>query len=147
MREFLLAVSAVACVMIFHFTVIYPNLEVKGYSNNKSCTGECYREYVATYGTVVQQLQAKQLQAAGDPFSSVRSLWSGCAACHGQNGEGMAVFPALAGSSADYIIEALTIYKNKGTRNAMSSTMWAQAGQLSEAEIQTLGELIETEYK
>ena len=147
MREFLLAVSAVACVMVFHFTVIYPGLEVKGYSNNKSCTGECYREYVATYGTVVQQLQAKQLQAASDPFSSVRGLWAGCAACHGQNGEGMAVFPALAGSSADYIIEALTIYKNKGTRNAMSSTMWAQAGQLSEAEIQTLGELIETEYK
>ncbi|RPG05002.1 MAG: cytochrome C [Pelagibacteraceae bacterium TMED247] len=147
MREFLLAVSAVACVMVFHFTVIYPGLEVKGYSNNKSCTGECYREYVATYGTVVQQLQAKQLQAASDPFSSVRGLWAGCAACHGQNGEGMAVFPALAGSSADYIIEALTIYKNKGTRNAMSSTMWAQAGQLSEAEIQTLAELIETEYK
>ena len=147
MREFLLAVSAVACVMVFHFTVIYPGLEVKGYSNNKSCTGECYREYVATYGTVVQQLQAKQLQAASDPFSSVRGLWAGCAACHGQNGEGLAVFPALAGSSADYIIEALTIYKNKGTRNAMSSTMWAQAGQLSEAEIQTLGELIETEYK
>ena len=113
MREFLLAVSAVACVMVFHFTVIYPGLEVKGYSNNKSCTGECYREYVATYGTVVQQLQAKQLQAASDPFSSVRGLWAGCAACHGQNGEGMAVFPALAGSSADYIIEALTIYKNK----------------------------------
>ena len=147
MREFLLAVSAVACVMVFHFTVIYPGLEVKGYSNNKSCTGECYREYVATYGTVVQQLQAKQLQAASDPFSSVRGLWAGCAACHGQNGEGMAVFPALAGSSADYIVEALTIYKNKGTRNAMSSTMWAQAGQLSEAEIQTLAELIETEYK
>ena len=147
MREFLLAVSAVACVMVFHFTVIYPGLEVKGYSNNKSCTGECYREYVATYGTVVQQLQAKQLQAASDPFSNIRSLWAGCAACHGQNGEGMAVFPALAGSSADYIIEALTIYKNKGTRNAMSSTMWAQASQLSEAEIQTLGELIETEYK
>ena len=147
MREFLLAVSAVACIMVFHFTVIYPGLEVKGYSSNNSCTGECYREYVATYGTVVQQLQAQQLQAAGDPFSSVRSLWSGCAACHGQNGEGMAVFPALAGSSADYIVEALTIYKNKGTRNAMSSTMWAQAGQLSEAEIQTLGELIETEYK
>ena len=57
------------------------------------------------------------------------------------------MFPALAGSSADYIIEALTVYKNKGTRNAMSSTMWAQAGQLSEREIQLLGELVETEMK
>ena len=147
MREFLLAVSAVAAIMTFHFGVIYPNLEVKGYGNNKSCTGECYREYVAMYGSVVDQLQAKQAEAASDTFSSVRGLWAGCAACHGQNGEGMAVFPALAGSSADYIIEALTVYKNKGTRNAMSSTMWAQAGQLSEREIQLLGELVETEMK
>tara|TARA_Y100001938_G_C8091448_1_gene435320 strand:- start:96 stop:539 length:444 start_codon:yes stop_codon:yes gene_type:complete len=127
--------------------VTYDNLEYKGYPRNSNCSGECYRDYVAKYGTVVDQLKSQQLQAAGDPFSSVRGLWGGCAACHGQNGEGMAVFPALAGSSADYIIEALTIYKNRGTRNAMSSTMWAQAGQLSEREIQLLGELVETEMK
>ena len=147
MREFLLAVSAVACVMIFHFTVIYPNLEVKGYSNNKSCTGECYREYVATYGTVVQQLQAKQLQAAGDPFSSVRSLWSGCAACHGQNGEGMAVFPALAGQSSDYIVGRLNAYRNKEEIGGMSSTMWSQAAMLSDDEINLIGKFVQTELK
>ena len=58
-------------------------------------------------------------------------------------GEGIGVFPKLAGQSADSIIEKLTIYKNRGEVGNMSSTMWAQAGQLSESDINTLGEFIQ----
>ena len=125
----------------------YDNLEYKGYSRAQSCTGECYEEYVRTHGTTIDILKAKQELANADEFSSIRSLWAGCAACHGNEGQGMAVFPALKGQTADYIIDRLTTYKNKGEVGAMSSTMWAQAGQLSEQDIKTLGKFIEVELK
>lgn len=121
----------------------YDNLEYKGYPRNSSCTGQCYADYVAEHGTVVEQLLAKQEAAAEDPFSSIRGLWAGCAACHGNEGQGIGVFPALAGGAQDYIYEALVQYKNKETRGAMSATMWAQAGQLSDQEMKTLSEYIE----
>tara|TARA_X000000950_G_C13795382_1_gene611197 strand:+ start:211 stop:654 length:444 start_codon:yes stop_codon:yes gene_type:complete len=125
----------------------YDNLEYKGYSRAQSCTGECYEEYVRTHGTTIDILKAKQELANADEFSSIRSLWAGCAACHGNEGQGMAVFPALKGQTADYIIDRLTTYKNRGEVGAMSSTMWAQAGQLSEQDIETLGKFIEVELK
>ena len=125
----------------------YSNLEYKGYSSASSCTGECYVKYVEENGTVVEQLQAKAAEAASDPFSSIRGLWGGCAACHGQEGQGMAVFPALAGRDSEYIVDRLTTYKNRGQVGGMSSTMWAQAGQLSDQDIQTLGEFIEETMK
>lgn len=125
----------------------YSNLEYKGYSSASSCTGECYVKYVEENGTVVEQLQAKAAEAATDPFSSIRGLWGGCAACHGQEGQGMAVFPALAGRDSEYIVDRLTTYKNRGQVGGMSSTMWAQAGQLSDQDIQTLGEFIEETMK
>ena len=59
----------------------------------------------------------------------------------------MGAFPKLAGQSKQYIVERLTTYKNKGQVGAMSSTMWAQAGMLSEQDIKLLGEYIEETYK
>ena len=122
---------------------IYPNLEYKGYPRNSSCTGECYAEYVRVHGTVVEQLQKQQAAAAEDPFSSIRGLWAGCAACHGNEGQGMGVFPKLAGQNADYISQRLYAYQNRETIGNMSSTMWAQAGMLSDQDIETLGKFIE----
>ena len=98
-------------------------------------------------GTVVEQLRAKQELANLDEFSNIRSLWSGCAACHGQEGQGMAVFPKLAGQTQDYIVDRLNTYKNRGEVGAMSSTMWGQAGMLSDADINMLGKFIEVELK
>lgn len=123
----------------------YSNLEYKGYPRAQACYGECYEEYVRQNGTVVEQLQAKAEEAASDPFSSIRGLWAGCAACHGQAGQGVGAFPKLAGQSAESIIEKLTVYKNRGEVGNMSSTMWAQAGILSDSDIKTLGEFIEVE--
>ena len=125
----------------------YDNLEYKGYSRAQSCTGECYEEYVRTHGTTIDILKAKQELANADEFSQIRSLWAGCAACHGAEGQGMAVFPALAGQSSDYITQRLYAYKNRETVGAMSSTMWAQAGMLSDADINMIGKFIEVELK
>jgi len=121
----------------------HSELEVKGYPRAQACTGECYVKYVEENGNVVEQLQAKAAEAASDPFSSIRGLWAGCAACHGQSGQGMGAFPALAGRDSEYISQRLYAYKNRETIGNMSSTMWAQAGMLSDNDIQTLSQFIE----
>ena len=137
------------CLIIFAFfsLKIYPNLEYTGYSSNSSCYGECYEEYVKVNGTLSEIMEKKREIANADEFSPIRGLWAGCAACHGQEGQGMAVFPALAGQSADYIIDRLNTYKNRGQVGPMSSTMWGQAGMLSDADINMIGKFIEVELK
>jgi len=125
----------------------YNGLEYKGQPSNTSCTGQCYVDYVALNGTSYEIERRKQALANADEFSSIRSLWSGCAACHGAEGQGMAVFPKLAGQSQDYIVSRLNAYKNRETVGAMSSTMWAQAGMLSDADINMIGKFIEVELK
>ena len=132
------------CVGLFLFMafVIYPDLEYKGYSRTSSCYGECYEEYVRINGTPAEIEQRKQALAAGDPFSSIRGLWAGCAACHSPDGSG-GVGPMLAGQSGTTIIEKLITYKNNGEVGPMSSMMWGQAANLSDAEIQTIGDFIQ----
>ena len=121
----------------------YGNLEYKGYERAQACTGECYVKYVEENGSVVDQLKAKQAEAASDPFSSIRGLWGGCAACHGQSGQGMGAFPKLAGKDSEYISQRLYAYQNRETIGNMSSMMWAQASQLSDQDIETLGNFIQ----
>ena len=147
MRE--LGMVIVGCIVFagFFSGVIYPNLEYKGYSRVQTCTGECYEEYVRTHGTVVEIEQRKKELANADEFSSIRSLWAGCAACHGNDGGGIGAFPKLAGQSKDYIINRLTQYKNGEQVGAQSAIMWGQAGMLSENDIETIGKFIEVELK
>ena len=147
MKELGMALFGTMAIALFFGFKIYPDLEYSGYSNSGSCYGECYEEYVKLNGTVVEIEQRKQEIANADPFSSIRGLWAGCAACHGQQGQGMGAFPALAGQDSEYIIDRLTTYKNRGQVGAMSSTMWAQAGMLSDQEIDTLGKFIEETLK
>jgi len=137
----------VLCIAVFFSIKIYPDLEYSGVGGGHSCYGECYEEYVKLNGTVVEILQAKQEAAMEDPYSSIKGLWAGCAACHGQEGQGMGVFPKLAGRDASYISEKLYAYKNKETIGNMSSTMWAQAGMLSDSDIDTIGQFIEETMK
>ena len=121
----------------------YDNLEYKGYSSAHSCSGDCYIKYVEEHGTSVEIEQRKKEIAKTDEFSSIRGLWSGCAACHGQDGQGMGVFPKLAGQTSYYISNRLYAYKNREQIGAMSSTMWAQAGMLSDQDIKLISKFIE----
>ena len=130
-------IIAICLFMTGTIAMAYNNLEYKGYSD-ASCYGECYEEYVALNGTVVEIEQAKQLAAADDRFADIRSLWTGCAACHGAQGQG-GIGPMLAGQDADMIISKLTTYKNKGTVGPQSAMMWAQAAQLTDGQIGTIG--------
>lgn len=140
-------VITIVVVMFSLITYTYQNLEYSGYERAHACYGECYEEYVKIHGTPAQIEQRKKAAAEGDPFSSIRSLWAGCAACHGNEGQGMAVFPKLAGQNSEYIIDRLTTYKNRGEVGGMSSTMWSQAAMLSDQEIETLGKFIEETMK
>ena len=128
-------------------TFTYDNLEYKGYSSAHSCTGDCYVKYVEENGTPAQIEQKKRAAAETDPFSSIKGLWAGCAACHGQEGQGMGVFPKLAGRDASYISEKLYAYKNREEVGHMSSTMWAQASMLSDGDIDTISKFIEETMK
>ena len=143
MKELGMTMLGVLAIGIFFVAKVYPNLEYTGYSSNSSCTGQCYVDYVALNGTSVEIEQRKKAQANLDEFSDIRSLWAGCAACHGAEGQGMAVFPKLAGQSSDYIVDRLNTYKNRGEVGAMSSTMWAQAGMLSADQIDMIGDFIQ----
>ena len=120
----------------------YNNLEYKNVPRVHACYGECYAEYVAINGTPAEIEKKKQALAAEDEFSSIRSLWAGCAACHGNDGQG-GIGPMLAGQSSDDIINKLTIYKNRGEIGAQSALMWGQASMLTEEEIATIGKFVQ----
>ena len=147
MRELGQALLCTLAIGVFFGFKIYPNLEYTGGTGGHSCTGQCYVDYVEQFGTPAEIEQRKQALANADEFSSIRGLWAGCAACHGQGGEGMGVFPALKGKTADYIVGRLNAYKNRETIGNMSSTMWAQAGMLSDSDIETIGKFIQQELK
>lgn len=145
MKELGMALLGALSIFGFFALVIYPDLEYTGGRSVSSCTGECYVEYVKLYGTPAEIEQRKRALAEGDPFSSIRSLWAGCAACHGNDGGG-GVGPALAGQTSDYIIEKLTIYRNGGDVGPQSALMWGQASMLSEDDIKTIGEFVQSGF-
>jgi len=147
MRELFMALLGTASIAGFVGVTIYPDMQYTGSSRNHSCTGECYEEYVRINGTPAEIERKKQQVAAGDPFSSVKGLWAGCAACHGQQGQGVGVFPKLAGRDAEYIVQRLYQYQNRETVGSMSSTMWGQAAMLSDNDIDTIGKFIEETMK
>ena len=142
MKELGMSLLGCLIISIFFVTKVYPSLEYTGYSSNSSCYGECYEEYVRVNGTSVDILRAQQALAAGDPFSDIRSLWAGCAACHGADGGG-GVGPKLAGQTADYISSRLVAYKNNEQVGPMSALMWGQAAMLSDKDISMIGDYIQ----
>ena len=147
MKELGMVLMGCMAIGIFFAAKVYPNLEYTGVGGGHSCYGECYEEYVKVNGTVVEIEQRKKEIANADPYSSIKGLWAGCAACHGQEGQGMGVFPKLAGRDASYISEKLYAYKNREEVGSMSSTMWAQASMLSDGDIDTISKFIEETMK
>jgi len=146
MRDLGMVITGCIFFVIFFNAVIYPDVEIKGFSNISSCTDECYEEYVNINGTAPQIEKRKKEIASADEFSSIKPLWAGCAACHGQEGGG-GVGPKLAGQTADYISGRLTAYKNREEIGPMSAMMWGQAGMLSDNDIDTIGKFIQGTMK
>ena len=107
----------------------YQTADVKGYTDNHSCWGECYEEYTAKYGTFSEQLEAKRVAMQMEsPADKGAKIYVNCNMCHGQNGEG-GIGPKLVGSTS--IVSMLMQYKNGETRGPQSALMWGQAANLS----------------
>ena len=87
-------------------------------------------------------LGARTLYAQEVDFSSVEIKWKTCAACHGAKAQGKPGFPSLNWMEEDYIVEALTDYKQMINRGDMSGIMFGQAATLSDEEIDKMAKYI-----
>jgi len=76
-----------------------------------------------------------------DPYSSVRTTWTTCSACHGQTGLG-GIGPNLTGKDADHLAEELKIYKSLGYVGPQSQMMWTFAELLSDEQIVIMSKYI-----
>ena len=76
MKELGMALFGCLIFAGFFSTMIYPNLEYKGYPSTHNCTGECYEEYVRVHGTAVEQLKRQQGRSGQHEFYNVGSSWS-----------------------------------------------------------------------
>ena len=140
--------STVSLILFTAFAVGLPSylMLTNEHSSDRvhRCDGECYADWRAeTGGVVAIAASAQAAKAAASPVELGRAVYQGCVACHGAGGEG-GVGPQLAGQSAQAIADMLVQYKNGETRGAQSNLMWANAAQLSGADIENVAALIET---
>lgn len=87
-------------------------------------------------------LGARTLYAQEVDFSLVEMKWKTCAACHGNEAQGKPGFPSLNWMEEDYIVEALTDYKQMINRGDMSGIMFGQAATLTDQEIELMAKYI-----
>lgn len=120
------------------------SLEIQGHPDINKCIGECYAQYVADNGNIVEQeVRRAEAAKAMSPAELGKSAFVPCQACHGANGEG-GVGPRLQGRDAAFVSDALNTYKTNGTRGAQSALMWGVASPLSDTDIANLGAFINT---
>lgn len=119
------------------------SLEIQGRPDTNKCIGECYTDYLAANGNIVEQERIRAEAAASmSPAELGRTAYVSCQACHGASGEG-GVGPQLSGRNASFISDALHTYKVSGTRGAQSALMWGVAAPLSETDITNIAAFVE----
>ena len=124
--------------------VAMSNLDVPNQPSVSNCIGECYEQYVAENGNILdQQRAAAEAAKSASPAELGRALFTGCTACHGASGQG-GMGPQLAGRDAAFVVEALNTYKNRETRGAQSAMMFPSASALSAADIENLAAFVES---
>lgn len=140
----LLAVAIFVVAGIIVTIISTSNLEIQGRPDTNKCIGECYENYLAENGTIVDQESAKAAAAAAmNPAQLGKLTFVSCQACHGVEAEG-GVGPQLSGQDSAFIVNALNTYKANGSRGAQSALMWGVAAPLSETDITNIGAFIES---
>ncbi|MFZ9584952.1 MAG: c-type cytochrome [Pseudohongiellaceae bacterium] len=135
MKEIVIPI-AITLICSAAIAVSYSKLDVKGRPGVHTCQGECYDDWVVTETDRKARLTAEQ--AAASPAElGAKTYTAVCQACHGDKGQGV-VGPALTGRDHDYVMEALTAYKNNQTRGQQSALMWGQAATLSAADMENV---------
>lgn len=74
---------------------------------------------------------AKRLLDTGDANRGIPA----CSRCHGENAQGVGVFPRLAGQHADYLVTQLSAFKQRTRVNDEQDKMQKLSQHLSESEI------------
>jgi len=140
------SISIVAGILLY---IGMTTAEHRGQPMGNNCINECYEQIKQRREVArLAKLEEERLIAAGLMEAPVvvedpnPPMWNGCTGCHGMQGEGMGMFPKLAGQSKEYIVTALNQYKNKEERGRQSRMMWSQASILSARDIDTLGDFI-----
>lgn len=140
----LLAAAIFVVAGIIVTTISTSSLEFQGHPSVNKCVGECYANYVAANGNIVDQERAKaEAAAAMSPAELGKTAFVSCQACHGAGAEG-GVGPQLVGRDSAFIVDALNTYKANGTRGAQSALMWGVAAPLSETDIAHIGAYIQS---
>jgi cytochrome c553 len=139
----------ISCAAAFIISFAFDNVKHRGHNPQSACINECYERLLERREVArVAKIEEERLIAAGVIEAPVvvedltPPMWNGCAGCHGTKGEGMGMFPKIAGQSKEYITTALLEYKNRKERGRQSMIMWSQASFLSDRDIDTLGDFI-----
>ena len=98
--------------------------------------------WLSTVAVWTALLCAIAITAKADEFDSVKAKWNTCAACHGNEAQGKPGFPSLNWMEEDYIVEALTDYKQMINRGDMSGIMFGQAATLTDEEVVLMAKFI-----
>ena len=86
---------------------------------------------------------APALVLADEKFDGVEAKWKAqCAVCHGRKGKARPGYPSVNKLSQDYVLEALTDYKNNLYRGDMSEIMIGMAASLTDEEVELMSEYI-----
>ncbi len=76
--------------------------------------------------------QGRRIYEQGVPSKSIRA----CATCHGENGEGAAVFPRLASQHSEYLVAQLKVFRTR--LRPYAAVMIAEVKNMSDAEMQAV---------
>jgi cytochrome c len=100
-------------------------------------------KFVLTGLALVGSLVMAGAAQAGDAEAG-KAKFGTCIACHGATGQGQAIFPKLAGHTAEEIVELLKRYRAGETVGPNTPLMAPQAVTLSDEDIANLAAYIET---
>tara|TARA_X000001388_G_scaffold72254_1_gene62736 strand:+ start:313 stop:789 length:477 start_codon:yes stop_codon:yes gene_type:complete len=141
-----LGVSIVAGILLYTGLSL---AEYRGQPMGNNCIGACYEAVLERRAIALAAKQEEErlilagvIEAPVVVEDPTPPMWAGCAGCHGQQGEGMGMFPKIAGQTKEYITGALYDYKGRKQRGKQSMIMWSQASLLEDRDIETLGKFI-----
>ena len=70
-------------------SLAWMNLDLPNQERVHACIGECYQDYVAANGNILdQQRAAAEAAASASPAELGQTAYAGCQACHGATGGG-----------------------------------------------------------
>jgi cytochrome c len=101
------------------------------------------KKYVLTGLALGAALVIGGAAQAGD-VEAGKAKFATCVSCHGAQGQGQAIFPKLAGHTAEETIDLLKRYRAGETVGPNTPLMAPQAKGLSDEDIENLAAYIET---